>query len=617
MLQDIRDRSTGWVSKAIIGVIVILLSLTGFEAITSTTSNVNNAARVNGEPITQNELAQARSMQLRQLSQQLGPDFDLSLLDDKLITDMALNKLITRALLVQGAQADGFVTSESIIDAFLLNTPDFQENGVFSAARYDQVLAQMGYSRMQFRYMLNEDLLLEQLQNGLAGSAFVTEQEVRAIVQLESQTRDFDYVILEPDLNALSVTDEEIQDYYQANLPAYMTPEQVIAEYVEINKSQLLDQVEVSEAELRERYELSIANLEEQRRAAHILFEIDSDLSEQEAYEQAVAAAERLAAGESFAALAQELSDDVGSAAQGGDLGFAGRDIFDPVFEEALFALQKGEVSEPVLTDFGWHLIKLVDMQAADVQSFEQMQAALLREIQQEKVEQQFIELAQQLESLAYESADLQQPAAELGLSIQTSSAFGREGSDGVFANPVVVDAAFSDAVLLDGANSHPIELNRDSLVVLRIKEHLQPKQLELAEVIDTVRELLIAEKASQQTLEQGQALLAELQQGTEVEASWNSAEAVKRSGSGLESQLVQAAFRMPQPKAETAVYEGLSFNDGRYALIRLTAVNSPVEELTADEIKLYQSLMSSRQGQIDFAAYNRQLRDEAEIEQY
>lgn len=617
MLQDIRDRSTGWISKVIIGLIVVLLSFTGFEAITRSSSNANNVARVNGEAITQTELAQARSQQHRQLAQQLGPDFDMNLLDDKLITEMAMNGLISRKLLLQGAEQAGFVTSDAVIDSFLLNTPDFQENGVFSAARYDQILAQMGYGRMQFRQMLGSDMLLEQLQSGLAGSAFVTEQEVRALVQLENQTRDFDYLTLVPDLNAISVTDDEVADYYQANLAAYMTPEQVSIEYIEISKNQLAEQIDVSEAELRELYEQSIVNLEEQRRASHILFEITDEQDEQAAYEKASAVAGRLQAGEDFAALAQEHSDDIGSASQGGDLGFAGRDIYEPPFEEALFALQEGEVSEPVLTEFGWHLIRMTGVQAAEIQSFEDMRDSLLREAQLDKTAQQFVELAQDLESLAYESADLQQPADELGLDVHQSPAFTRAGGEGIFANRAVVEAAFSEAVLLDGANSPPIELDAETLVVLRLKEHLQPKQRELTEVSDSIREQLIVDKAGQQTLTEGEALLAGLEAGNDEREDWQQAEAVSRMGDGLEPQLVQAVFRMAKPAEGEQVYSGVQMSDGRYVLVRLKGVNSPVDALTAEEIKAYQNFMAGRQGQADFAAYSRQLQDEAKIERY
>ena len=470
MLQNIRDRSTGWISKAIIGLIAVLLSFTGFEAIIRSASNSNNAAKVNGEEITLPELAQAKNLQNRRLTQQFGQDFDTSLFDDKLLTEMALKNLISRKLLLQGAQGSGFAASQASIDAFLLNAPEFQENGQFSAARYDQMLAQMGYGRLQFRQMLEQDMLLEQLQLGITASAFVTDKDVKAFAQLESQTRDFATLELQPDFGQISVTDEEVADFYQANLLSFMTPEKVAIEYVELSKNQLADRVEVSDEELQESYQQAVANLSEQRRAAHILFEVSAEQDELQALEKAKEAAQRLAQGESFAVLAKELSADIGSAEQGGDLGFAGLGIYESPFEEALFALSTDEVSEPVRTEYGWHLIKLTGVQAADALTFAEMKEGLLRDLRMDKVEQLFVELVQDLENLAYEAADLQQPAQELGLEIKHSSAFTREGGEGILANRSVIEAAFSPLVLEEGANSLLLEQDDETIIVMRAK---------------------------------------------------------------------------------------------------------------------------------------------------
>lgn len=618
MLQNIRDRSTGWISKAIIGLIAVLLSFTGFEAIIRSASNSNNAAKVNGEEITLPELAQAKNLQNRRLTQQFGQDFDTSLFDDKLLTEMALKNLISRKLLLQGAQDSGFAASQASIDAFLLNAPEFQENGQFSAARYDQMLAQMGYGRLQFRQMLEQDMLLEQLQLGITASAFVTDKDVKAFAQLESQTRDFATLELQPDFGQISVTDEEVADFYQANLLSFMTPEKVAIEYVELSKNQLADRVEVSDEELQESYQQAVANLSEQRRAAHILFEVSAEQDELQALEKAKEAAQRLAQGESFAVLAKELSADIGSAEQGGDLGFAGLGIYESPFEEALFALSTDEVSEPVRTEYGWHLIKLTGVQAADALTFAEMKEGLLRDLRMDKVEQLFVELVQDLENLAYEAADLQQPAQELGLEIKHSSAFTREGGEGILANRSVIEAAFSPLVLEEGANSLLLELDDETIVVLRAKEHLKPEQIELAEAAASIKDVLTMQKAKEYTQEQGEALLADLRATKEnVQQDWTSFEAVSRMHEDVEPQILQEVFRMPKPDKDTATYAGFSMQDGRYVVVRLTGVNTPDNALTAEELKSYKEVLASRQGQADFAAMTQQLEQEAKIERF
>ncbi len=618
MLQNIRDRSTGWISKAIIGLIAVLLSFTGFEAIIRSASNSNNAAKVNGEEITLPELAQAKNLQNRRLTQQFGQDFDTSLFDDKLLTEMALKNLISRKLLLQGAQGSGFAASQASIDAFLLNAPEFQENGQFSAARYDQMLAQMGYGRLQFRQMLEQDMLLEQLQLGITASAFVTDKDVKAFAQLESQTRDFATLELQPDFGQISVTDEEVADFYQANLLSFMTPEKVAIEYVELSKNQLADRVEVSDEELQESYQQAVANLSEQRRAAHILFEVSAEQDELQALEKAKEAAQRLAQGESFAVLAKELSADIGSAEQGGDLGFAGLGIYESPFEEALFALSTDEVSEPVRTEYGWHLIKLTGVQAADALTFAEMKEGLLRDLRMDKVEQLFVELVQDLENLAYEAADLQQPAQELGLEIKHSSAFTREGGEGILANRSVIEAAFSPLVLEEGANSLLLELDDETIIVLRAKEHFKPEQIELAEVAASIKDVLTMQKAKEYTQEQGEALLADLRATKEsVQQDWTSFEAVSRMHEDVEPQILQEVFRMPKPDKDTATYAGFSMQDGRYVIVRLTGVNTPDNALTAEELKSYKEVLASRQGQADFAAMTQQLEQEAKIERF
>jgi peptidyl-prolyl cis-trans isomerase D len=191
MLQNIRDNSQGWIAKTIIGVIIVLMALTGFDAIMSAANNNQDAAEVNGESVSKDELNRAVDMQRRQLAQQLGSQFDASLLDDKLLRESALKALIDRKLLLQSAGDAGFGFSQQALDQLILLTPEFQQDGKFDPDRFDQVIRQMGYSRQQFRTLLAQEMLIGQLRAGLAGSGFVTDKEVRSFAALEQQTRDF------------------------------------------------------------------------------------------------------------------------------------------------------------------------------------------------------------------------------------------------------------------------------------------------------------------------------------------------------------------------------------------------------------------------------------------
>lgn len=614
MLQNIRDNSRGWIAKTIIGLIVMLMAFTGFEAIVTGTSNRNNAADVNGDTITLDELNQAVEMQRRQLLQQLGRDFDASLLDDRLLREASLKGLIERKLLLQAAGDARFAFSQASLDQVILQTPEFQVDGRFDAARFDQVIRQMGYTRLQFRQMLEEEMLIGQLRAGIGASSFVTGQQARAFANLERQTRDFASLTIKADPAAIELSEADVQAYYAEHASEFMSPEQVVLEYVELHKESFFDQVEVSDEELQPLYESEIANLAEQRQAAHILIEGDDEAARSKIEEIKA----RVDAGEDFAALAKEFSQDPGSAADGGDLGYAGPGVYDPAFEEALYALQQDQVSEPVKSEFGWHLIKLLGVQAPEVPSFDSLKDKLARDFKTQQVELRFVEATKQLEDAAFEASDLAQPAQELNLEVKTSEPFGREGgATGITANRQVLQAAFSPEVLEDGTNSSTIELDPSTVVVVRVKEHKKPEQLPLDQVAESIRAHLQQERAAAAAKAEGEKQLAAAENGESV-SDWQVQEAATRSQDGVEPKVLQALFRMPKPaKAGEPSFAGVTLNNGDYVVLRLDGVNVPEEALAEEELAMYRNFLASRAGQQDFAALRQQLETKADIERF
>ncbi|MCL6688146.1 peptidyl-prolyl cis-trans isomerase D [Pseudomonas citronellolis] len=625
MLQNIRDNSQGWIAKTIIGVIVVLMALTGFDAIIRATHHENVAAKVNGDDISIPELQQAQEMQRRQLQQRLGKDFDASTLDDKLLKDAALKGLIERKLLLQAAQNDKFAFTQQQVDQLILQTPEFLVDGKFNADKFDQALRQNGYTRMQFRQMLEQEMLIGQLRAGIAGSGFVTDNELQAFARLEKQTRDFATLTFKADPAKAKVEDADIKAYYDAHKAEFMSPDQVVIDYIELKKSSFFNQVVAKDEDLQAQYQKEIAGLSEQRDAAHILVEVNAKQTDAQAKAKIEEIKARLAKGEDFAKLAKEESNDVGSANNGGDLGYAGRGVYDPAFEDALYGLKaKGDVSEPVRTQYGWHLIKLMGVQAPEVPSFASLKPKLEQDLKSQLVEQRFVDATKQLESSAYEASDLAQPAQELGLKVETSKPFGREGGEGVAANRQVVQAAFSTEVLEDGANSGAIELDPDTVVVLRVKEHHKPQQQTLEEVTASIREVLQHQHAADAAKAQGEALLAGLRDGKTPLAqaqsgqTWKVVEAASRGQDGVDPQLLQEVFRMARPaKAEQPTFAGVTLGNGDYVLIRLNGVSEPSATLSDQEKAMYRQFLASRSGQEDFAAFRRQLSDKAEVEKY
>ncbi|MCU1734745.1 MULTISPECIES: SurA N-terminal domain-containing protein [unclassified Pseudomonas] len=623
MLQNIRDNSQGWIAKTIIGVIVVLMALTGFDAIFQAVNHNKDAAKVNGDTISQNELSQAVDTQRRQLMQRLGKDFDASLLDDKMLREAALKGLIERQLLLQGARDAKFSFSEAALDQVILQTPEFQADGKFSPERFDQVIRQLGYGRLQFREMLAQEMLIGQLRAGLAGSGFVTDSQVEAFARLEKQTRDFASLTFKADPAASKVTDEQIKAHYDEHAKEFMSPDQVVIDYIELKKSAYFDQVNVDENELQDLYQKEIANLAEQRHAAHILVEVNDKQDEAKAKARIEEIQQRLAKGEDFAALAKEFSQDPGSANSGGDLGYAGKGVYDPAFEDALYALNKGQVSAPVRTEFGFHLIKLVDVQAPEVPTFASLKDKLSRELKTQQVEQRFVEVTKQLEDSAFEASDLAQPAQDLGLKVQTSQPFGREGGDGIAANRQVIQAAFSPEVLDEGSNSSAIELDPETIVVIRAKEHRKPEQLPLEAVSDAIRAHLAREQATAALKAKTEALMAGLSDGkiayqpVQDGQAWKVQEAVSRSQDGIDPVALQALFRMSKPEAkDKPVYSSVILADGSVVVLRLNGVNEGTAA-SEEEKGQYRRYLASRAGQQDFAAYRKQLEANAEITRY
>ncbi|MCK1784430.1 SurA N-terminal domain-containing protein [Pseudomonas sp. TNT11] len=624
MLQNIRDNSQGWIAKTIIGIIVALMAFTGIEAIFQASTNTKqDVAKVNGEAITQTELSQAVDMQRRELMQRFGKDFDASLLDEKLLRDAALKGLVDRKLELQGAADSKFSFSEAALDQVILQTPQFQVDGKFSAERFDQVIRQLGYSRLQFRQMMTQEMLIQQIRNGIGASAFVTDAQVLAFARLEKQTRDFATVNIKANPAAVKLTDDEVKAYYDQHAKEFMTPDQVVIDYLELKKSSFFDQVTVKDDELQAAYEKETANLAEQRRAAHILIEVNDKVTEAQAKAKIEEIQARLAKGEQFEALAKEFSQDPGSASNGGDLGFAGPGVYDPDFEAALYALNKDQVSAPVRSTFGWHLIKLLGVEAPEVPSFASLKGKLTHELKNQQVEQRFVEATKQLEDAAFEASDLAQPASDLKLTVHTSAPFGREGGEGVAANRAVVTAAFSPEVLDEGANSTAIELDPETIIVLRAKEHLKPAQLPLESVAAAIRTQMTKERASAAAKTHADELIASLRDGkTPLNQpidgqAWKVTAAATRSQEAIDPVVLQALFRMPKPAAkDKPTFTTVTLADGSLVIVRLNSVNEAAAP-SDDEKAQYRRFLASRVGQQDFAAYRKQLETKAEIKKY
>lgn len=589
MLEYFRSKAQGWLAWIIVGAIIVTFALFGIESYLGGRREPG-VASVNGQEISQQRLQQAYQMQRQRLQEMFGDNFNPEMFPEARMKEQILEDLIQQELLVVAAKENGLRLGNEQLDALIRDVPQFQRDGKYSQEVFEQALRSQGQSIALFKENARREVLSQQLQIAVMGSEFATASEELALMQLRSQTRDVGYMVL-PAANyekAMVVTDEEIGRYYEENAVRFAIPEQVSINYIELNAQSMAAGIPVTEQEIVERYESQKLNYRspEERRARHILIRVDKAADEKSvaaAKEQIEALAKRLAQGESFAELAKKESQDPGSAPDGGDLNYFGRGVMDPAFETAAFTLNKGEISQPVRSSFGFHLIKIDDVRGGETKPLAEVRSQIAAEIRQEQAEQKYFELADKLGNLAYEHPDnLEEASSQLGLPVQQSAPFARSGGVGIAANDKVAAAAFSERVMTQGENSEVLEVGDKHLVVLRVREHTPEKRRALEEVKAQISALLKKEKAKHHVEEVADGLLTRLAQGEnplvlakEAKVEWRREASAARDGGALPAAVAAQAFRMPRP-TDGASTAKAPMPEGGQALIALYAVASP-----------------------------------------
>ncbi|MEX2470515.1 MAG: SurA N-terminal domain-containing protein [Pseudohongiellaceae bacterium] len=621
MLQDIRDNSQGIIAKIIIGLIVAVFALFGVESIIGGLVTSPPVAEVNGEEITEVQLQNST----QNLMNQIGASGQG--IDQALVEQLALNQLIEESILRQRAAEANMTVSSDRIDQAILENPQFQVSGRFDTDLAVRTMATQGFSVPMYRGELARGMLLGQLVNAFSSSNFVTDAELQRVAELTRETRDFRFVSIPMGTRTLDtqISDAEIQAYYDNNQEEFREPETVAVSYVTLDQDVIADEIEVPEAQISARYEQELDAFEgaSERRAAHILIEVSGDVSEEDALAQAEAARQRLDAGEEFAELALEFSSDTVSAEQGGDIGYTDGSAFPQAIEEALDELALNEVSGPVVTEFGVHLVKLTEAADQQFATFEEARERIERELKSAEVDLLYGERLETLSNLAFESADLQPLSERLGLEIQTSEPTPRTGGSGLFANQQLVSAAWSDQVFLDGNNSDVLELSDTRAVVLRVAEYNEATVPPLAEVRPQIAVLLRAEMEREAVQELGNELLSRVQAGEDVdefivehELEWISREDVSRNATVANREVINTAFSLPIPEGEPE-RSTLTLPNGTFVLVELTEVTPGSLLALSDEERLaIKNRMADDLGNSDFDAYLGTLRSRADIEQ-
>ena len=617
MLQDLRENSQGVIAKVIIGFIVAIFALTGVEWLIGGFISSPPVAEINGEEITEAQLQFNTQNLLASLG---GADIDQELLEQ-----IALNQLIEETVLKQSADRAGMIVSSDRVDRAIIENPSFQINGVFDSDLAVRTMASQGYNIPLYRQALSQSMLLGQIANAYSASNFITDSELESIAELTQQTRDFRYVSVTMGTRTLgnAISQEEIQRYYDENPAEFTQEESVNVNYVVLDRNVIADEIQVDEAEIRAQYDAQRADFEGsfEKRASHILFEVVGTMDEAAAMDLAATARQRLLDGEDFGAVALELSSDTVSAEEGGDIGYTDGSAFPQPIEAALETLALNEISEPVVTEFGVHVVKLTEDAENVYQAFEEISDRIERELKSAEVDLLFAERIEDMSNLAFETGDLITISEQLGLEIQSADSVPRAGSSGLFANQALVTAAFSDEVMLEGNNSDVIEIGDNQAVVLRVQQFNESAVLPLDDVMGEISVILRTQMEREAVQSLGEELLIAAEEGGDVDAlladnelEWLDAENISRSDFSVNREVIDHVFTMAAPESEPIV-SSVSLANGTFVLVELNQVNpgefSAIPE--PERNRLVDSLQSDL-GVSDYQSFLVSLREGSDI---
>lgn len=580
VLQRMRSKAQGLFAKVLVGVIVFVLAVFGFGAFDLFSVSEPIAATVNGDDITERTLEVETSRQRIAQRSRFSEEVPDELIERMVSRQSVLELLIDRALLDQAAADLDLSVSEDSVQARIR-----REVGIADEATYRNLLANQGYTPSSFQEALANDATRNQIDAAVADTSFATKRESRLVARLQAQRRDVAWLHYEVDdlmeYGVAPVTDEAVEGRYEERTEDYLTAERFDFDFVRLRRSSLEDHVDVDEETIVAAYEDEIATLEPRRHGAHILLNVDAERSVEEATQAIADLRAEIEAGADFGDKAREFSDDAGSAEGGGDLGPAGRGIFVTEFADALWALAPGELSPPVRTEFGVHLIKLLSIEDPDIPSLDERREDIVADLRREELQRLFDETLREMEEIAFEQGDsLDALVAQYGLTVERLDGVERASSEGILTDRAVRDAFFADDVLLEGYNSEAVATSDNQAIVARLRErHPQERRL-LADVREEIRDA-IAKEAAQAMAERAAfealAALAEGSPATEIatktQVEWERKDGMRIDETEVPPAIVQTAFEMPVPPADERGTDVAVFDDGSRAVVVLSAV--------------------------------------------
>jgi peptidyl-prolyl cis-trans isomerase D len=614
MLTKIREKAQGAFAWGILIVICVPFALWGIQNYLDTGEEAP-VASVGDKDFFQRDVNKA----YEQYSQNLQG----MTIDEQSLKAQALEKLIKDEVLLQHVRNKGLVTADDTAREFIQSLAYFQVDGKFDEKRYKTMLNLQKMSSAEFVNRIKNALIMEQFQRSIIDSSFATKYDVESFFKIQNQQRDVDYVTVAVQKSAEQPSEQDIEAYYQQHQDAYQTPEQVSVEYVDLSLEDIAKTVTVTDDKLKAYYEeqKDQYTTAERRKISHILFAVNDKTDEKTALEKAQNARKELAT-KDFAALAAELSDDKLTAKAGGDLGLFNVGVMEKSFEDAASALKLGEVSNPVKSAFGYHLIKVTELMPGEVKPFESVKNEVTKAYQKAQAENAFYESGETLTEMSYEHPDTLKTVADaLGVTIKKTALFTKDKGEGIAAEDKIRSAAFTDEVL-HGNNSTPIELGTDRLVVLRLLEHKPAAARELKEVKQDIISVLLTDKAKLQVAEKAKQIKARLQAGESIQtvAAENKLPVktivgLTRTKDDVPLPLNEAIFKAAKPIAGKPTIVIAALPEGEQAVVSLTKVTEGVmTENDKKQLDLATKNIAKAFGQTEFNALMNGLQAEADI---
>jgi len=581
MLQALREKTSGWIAVAIVAVLAVPFAFFGmeqylFQGMASDVAKVEAPPRWwesapdwglarklvwDNEEITSEDFRTAFENERSRRREEQGDRFDARAFENPIVKREVLETLIDRAVMRLTARQAGIVVGDAQVRQAIEAIEVFQVEGRFDPQRYQLLLLSQNppLTPQMFQDQMRADLQQAVIPSQVARSAFIPEPQAQRMLALLEETRDVRLAVLPaPDANTADISDEEVAEWHQRHLHLYRAPESISLDYIEIDGSQLPLPAEPDEASLHQRYEQEKARFTEpeQRLASHLLIAVngDDEAAQKAAEDKAAMLAKQARGGSDFAALAREHSDDTGSKASGGDLGWVERGMMAGPFEETLFAMQPGEISPPVKTDFGWHVLQLRDLKSGAEVPFEQVREELAAEEREAALERQFSDLSGQVVDEVYRNPTSLEAAATLaGQTVQRVGPVVRGEPTGFAALPEIQRAAFSESLIQDGTVSDPIELGPHHIALIRVVEHTPERALTLDEAREQIVLDIRHDHTTREAREYADTLLARLHNGEDLQTLADEARVKVDTGEGLSRRLAMQSgadifFSIPAP---------------------------------------------------------------------